>query len=91
VNGKLEADFERVSPANPISLSTINGPIKLSIPEASRPNMVAVNLRGGIDTDVGRPVRTSAGHRLLLKGNGAPIHVHNVNGGISIRSQHPLT
>src|SRR3954451_866240 len=35
VNGRLEAGFDRVSRANPINLSSVNGPIKLSIPSNS--------------------------------------------------------
>jgi len=91
VNGGLEADFDRVSPAKPISLSTINGAIHLTIPAASRPNLVASNLSGGIASDMGRVFRTSAGHHLIVKGSGAQIHLHNVNGGISIRSHERCT
>ena len=32
VNGQLEAGFQRVSRAKPISLSSVNGPIQLSLP-----------------------------------------------------------
>ena len=32
VNGQLEAGFQRVSKCNPISLSSVNGPIQLSLP-----------------------------------------------------------
>jgi DUF4097 and DUF4098 domain-containing protein YvlB len=88
VNGKLEAGFDRVSRSNPINLSSINGPIKLSIPSNSAAVVDAKNLSGGIESEFGRPWRASDGHRLkaLVNHGGAQIHVHNVNGGISIKS-----
>ena len=89
VNGRLEAGFERVSRANPISLSSVNGPIQLSIPvEFGRRRWTRKNLSGGIESEFGRPWRGSDGHRLkaLVNHGGAQIHVHNVNGGISIKS-----
>jgi hypothetical protein len=88
VNGRLEAGFERVSRANPINLSSVNGPIKLSIPSSSGAVLDARNLSGGIESEFGRPWRGNDGHRLkaLVNHGGAQIHLHNVNGGISIRS-----
>ncbi len=88
VNGHLEADFNRVSRANSISLSSVNGPIKLSLPSGAGAELFARNLSGGIDSDVGHAFRASGGHRLrtTLNRGGAQIHVNNVNGGISIRS-----
>ena len=88
VNGQLEAGFDRVSRTNSISLSSVNGPIKLSIPAGSGAQLVAHNLSGGIDSDFGRVWRASSGHRLRTTVNrgGAQIHLNNVNGGISIRS-----
>ena len=88
VNGRLEAGFERVSRANPINLSSVNGPIQLSIPSNSAAVVDAKNLSGGIESEFGRPWRGSDGHRLkaLVNHGGAQIHLHNVNGGISIKS-----
>jgi DUF4097 and DUF4098 domain-containing protein YvlB len=86
INGRVEADFESTSHANPISLSSVNGGIRLTLPSGSGASVDAHNLSGGIASDVGRVAHTHAGHRLLVKGNGAQIYVHNVNGGISIRS-----
>ncbi len=86
VNGRLEADFNRISRTNPISLSSINGPIRLSIPCEAAVELVARNLSGGIDTEFGRVSRASSGHRLHATVNrgGALIRMNNVNGGISI-------
>ena len=86
INGQVEAAFARTSAANAISLSSVNGPIRLTIPSGSGANLEARNLSGGIASDIGRVARTSGGQRLIVKGSGPQIHVHNVNGGISIRS-----
>jgi DUF4097 and DUF4098 domain-containing protein YvlB len=92
VNGRVEANFNRTSPANSISLSSINGAIDLTLPRGSGASLEAQNRSGGIASDVGRVCRTDAGHRLSVKGTGPHIRLHNVNGGISIRSsEHPCT
>ena len=88
VNGRLDAGFERVSRSNPINLSSVNGPIQLSIPSNSAAMVDAKNLSGGIQSEFGRPWRGADGHRLkaLVNHGGAQIHLHNVNGGISIKA-----
>lgn len=88
VNGPLTAGFDRISPAKPISLSSVNGPIKLSLPLGARASVNAHNQSGGIASDVGRVSRAEGGHELRadLNRGGTPIHVRNVNGGISIHS-----
>jgi hypothetical protein len=87
VNGLLEAGFARISRENPISLTSINGPIRISIPAGSGPNLDARNLSGGIESNIGRAIRSTSGHRLRTARRGGPlIHLHNVNGGISIRA-----
>jgi DUF4097 and DUF4098 domain-containing protein YvlB len=88
VNGFLDAGFQRIRKCNPISLSSVNGPIKVSLPSGAGANVSAQNLSGGIDADFGRSWRAPGGHRLeaAVNGGGAQIRVHNVNGGISIHS-----
>ena len=88
INGQVEADFNRVSRCHPITLSSVNGPIHVSLPSGASASVSAQNRSGGIDSDFGRPFRGSTGHRLdhNLNGGGAIIRVHNVNGGISIHS-----
>src|ERR1022692_3885057 len=49
VNGFLEAGFQRISKCNPILLSSVNGPIKVSLPWGAGANVRAHNLSGGID------------------------------------------
>lgn len=99
INGQLEAGFLRISKQNPISLSSVNGPIHLSIPSGSGASVTARNRSGGIDSEFGRVVHSTGVHHLqtVVHGGGALIHVHNVNGGISIhsawgrRSLHPVS
>jgi Toastrack DUF4097 len=88
VNGVLEAGFERVSRAHPITLSSVNGPIKLWLPGDASASLEAHNLSGGIDSEFGRAWRGPAGHQLhaMMHRGGARIRVSNVNGGISIRA-----
>jgi DUF4097 and DUF4098 domain-containing protein YvlB len=89
VNGQVEAAFDQVNPAKAISLTSVNGPIALALPAGARAQVSARNLSGGIRTDFGRPLRIapSGGQHLRtnIKGGGSTrIHLHNVNGGISI-------
>lgn len=99
VNGQLEAGFNRLSRQNPISLSSVNGPIRLSIPSGSGASLTARNRSGGIDSEFGRVILSTGLHQLqtVVHGGGTPIRVHNVNGGISIhstwgrRSLHPVS
>jgi DUF4097 and DUF4098 domain-containing protein YvlB len=99
VNGFLDAGFQRISKYHPISLSSVNGPIKVSLPSGAGANVSAHNLSGGIDADFGRAWRAPCGHRLeaAVNGGGTQIRVHNVNGGISIHarwnrhSPHPVS
>jgi DUF4097 and DUF4098 domain-containing protein YvlB len=88
VNGQVEANFQRIKPANAISLRSVNGSIVLSIPSGARAQLLAQNLSGGILTDFRQPETEERGHRFhaILKGGGAEIHLQNVNGGISIHS-----
>jgi hypothetical protein len=88
INGRLEADFQRLSKCYPISLTSVNGPIRVSLPPGAGATVTANNLSGGIDADFGRAWRAPGGHRLdaSVNGGGALIRVHNLNGGISIYS-----
>ncbi len=88
VNGKLDAAFNRLGPTKRISLSSVNGPIRLSLPAGAGASLTAHNLSGGIDSDVGRVCRADDGHDLRTQVNhgGTRIDVQNINGGISIRS-----
>jgi len=92
VNGQLEAGFQHLPGARAISLTSVNGPITLTLPAEGSATVNARNLAGGIRSDYGHPLRiaSSGGHRLrtfIRRGKGGMstrIQLHNVNGGISI-------
>jgi DUF4097 and DUF4098 domain-containing protein YvlB len=87
INGQLEADFDRVGAGRPITLSSVNGPIKLLLPHGTRASLNAHNVSGGIDSEFGRPARVNGAQQLSVVHQGAPqIRLTNVNGGISIHS-----
>ena len=88
INGHVEAEFQSVSRCKPITLSSVNGPIRLSLPAGAAATVSASNRSGGIDADFARAWRGATGHRLEapLNGGGAMIRLNNVNGGISIHS-----
>jgi DUF4097 and DUF4098 domain-containing protein YvlB len=88
VNGQLDAGFERVGKGKPITLSSVNGPIRVWLPFNAGASVDADNRSGGIESEFGRPWRGADGHRLRTTVNrgGTPVHVHNVNGGIVIRA-----
>jgi DUF4097 and DUF4098 domain-containing protein YvlB len=88
VNGLLEAEFEQIGPARQISLCSVNGPIRLSIPSGAGASVQAHNRSGGIDSQFGRVSRDQDGQQLraVVNRGGAQIRLENVNGGISIRS-----
>jgi DUF4097 and DUF4098 domain-containing protein YvlB len=88
INGQVEAEFQSISRCKPITLSSVNGPIRLALPAGAAATVSAQNRSGGIDSDFGRAWRASTGHRLeaALNGGGAVIRLNNINGGISIHS-----
>jgi putative adhesin len=88
VNGRLEVGFRRIESDDAILLSSVNGPIRLVLPPDAEANVEARNLSGGIDSSIGQTWRAAGGHRMRSAGKkgGAHIRLHNVNGGISIRS-----
>lgn len=88
INGRLDADFKRIAGSGTISLSSVNGAIRLSLPAEAAASLAARNLSGGIDSDIGHSWRESSGNHLraVLNRGGVQIHLRNVNGGIFIRS-----
>ncbi|HEX8921396.1 MAG TPA: DUF4097 family beta strand repeat-containing protein, partial [Pyrinomonadaceae bacterium] len=89
INGKLEAIFGRLNEAKAISLSSVNGPVALTIPSDSNAEIKASTVHGGIMNDFGLPVRRGdyVGRDLAgqLGQGGARIKLGNVNGSISIK------
>jgi len=88
VNGQLEANFDHISRCHPITLTSVNGAIRLSLPSGAAATVSANNRSGGINSDFGRAWRAPSGHKLTaaLNGGGAVIRLQNINGGISIHS-----
>jgi DUF4097 and DUF4098 domain-containing protein YvlB len=88
VNGQLDAGFETVGGGKTITLSSVNGPIRVWLPWNATASVDADNRSGGIESEFGHPWRGANGHRLRTNVNrgGTPVHVHNVNGGITIRA-----
>ena len=88
INGQLEAGFNRICASKEISLTSVNGPILLSLPANAKASLNARNLSGGIRTDFGHPARIlrAGGQQLrtVIKGGGTRIRLNNINGGISI-------
>jgi DUF4097 and DUF4098 domain-containing protein YvlB len=91
INGRVEANFYRISPEHSISLSSINGAIDLTLPTGTEASLEARNRSGGIASYIGHASRTEGGHQLIVKGIGPHIRLHNVNGGISIRAERACT
>lgn len=89
INGPLEADFDRMSAGDTITLHSVNGAIRLGVPDAACLNLSARNISGGIDSEFGHAARVNGAHQLELRGNGAKVRLDNVNGGISIHSMSP--
>ena len=88
INGRMEVGFAQISRSKPISLTSVNGAISLSLPSGAGASLEARNLSGGIQADLKRVWRALDGHslRATLNRGGTPIRLHNVNGGISIRA-----
>lgn len=88
VNGTVTADFDRIESGSRISLSTVNGQVKLAIPSDSNVTLKADSLNGDISNDFGLPVRKGkyVGRDLYGKiGTGdVQVKLSSVNGELSI-------
>ncbi len=88
INGHLDANFEHLQ-ATPIELSSVNGPLELTLPSDAKANIEATTVSGGIDNDFGLHTNNHrfVGHDLRgeLGGGGVQIRLNNVNGRIDVR------
>jgi DUF4097 and DUF4098 domain-containing protein YvlB len=88
INGRLEAVFDRLDASKPITLSSVNGSVALTLPSDSNAELKASTVHGGIRNDFGLPVRRGkyVGRDLAGRlGQGGPrIKLDNVNGSITI-------
>ena len=84
INGKLEAAFDRLDESKPISISSVNGNVLVTIPSDANADLKAGTVHGAIENDFGLPVRRGnyVGHDLAGQlGQGGPrIKLGNVNG-----------
>jgi DUF4097 and DUF4098 domain-containing protein YvlB len=88
INGRLEAVFDRLDQAKPISLNSVNGSVSLTLPSDSNAELKASTVHGGISNDFGLPVRRGkyVGRDLAgrLGQGGTRVKLSNVNGSINI-------
>jgi DUF4097 and DUF4098 domain-containing protein YvlB len=88
INGPLQATFTQLNESRPISLSSVNGSVTMTIPSDANASVRAGTVHGGISNDFGLKVKHGeyVGHSLDGQiGNGGPrIKLGNVNGGILI-------
>ena len=57
INNTLDASFDRLDATKPISLSSVNGNVIVTIPSDSDANLRASTVHGAINNDFGLPVR----------------------------------
>src|SRR5215471_7920176 len=89
INGRLEATFDRVDPANGISLNSVNGSVAVVLPSDAEGELKASTVHGGITNEIGLPVKKGkhVGQSLagLLGRGGSRIDLSNVNGSINVQ------
>lgn len=87
VNGRLDAEFDRLG-AGTVSLTSVNGEVTVRLPADADATVRASTVHGGIENDLGLPVRRGryVGQSLagqLGAGTGR-VKLDNVNGSIQI-------
>lgn len=89
-NGSIAAELLTVTPGRPVSLSTTNGRISVSVPRTIAAKVDADTTNGSITSDI--PVLTHAASKHSLRGtlNGggnAELRLHTTNGSIAINGR----
>ncbi|HEU4594719.1 MAG TPA: DUF4097 family beta strand repeat-containing protein [Pyrinomonadaceae bacterium] len=89
VNGLLEASFDRLNGSSGISLSSVNGPLNVTIPSDANVVLRADTVHGSIKNDFNLPVREGeyVGREIegRLGAGAARLNLSNVNGAINVR------
>ncbi len=89
VNGSVVVDFSQLNNDSIISLGTVNGSVRLTIPSAANATVRADTTNGSITNDFGLPVRKGkyVGRDLYGRiGSGdVKIKLNSVNGGLHIK------
>ena len=85
-NGGIDAELIRVTPGQPISLSTTNGRIELALPHNFAGEVDAGTTNGAISTDLPVAATRVGDNRLKgkINGGGTPLKLRTTNGGIEI-------
>ncbi|HEX8351465.1 MAG TPA: hypothetical protein VF611_00970 [Pyrinomonadaceae bacterium] len=90
VNGRLEAAFGHGRAPQPVTLTSVNGHIALTLPPDAGAELTAGTLHGRIRNDFGLSVLPAgrAGHESngTLGRGGPSVRLNNVNGDIEIRA-----
>ena len=89
VNGGLEAAFNQLGAANDIELTSVNGPVTITLPSDSNAELRVNSVHGNIVNDFGLPVRRGpyVGRDLAgtLGAGGASVKLSSVNGPVRVR------
>ncbi|MBC7933485.1 MAG: DUF4097 family beta strand repeat protein, partial [Rubrivivax sp.] len=89
VNGKLEATLDKLNESGTVSLTSVNGPLVVTIPSDSNATVRASTVHGQITNDFNLPVREGEHVGRDLEGRlgqgGSRVRLSNVNGPITIR------
>ena len=87
MNGRIEAEILQASFKDEIDLKTMNGGIKLYLPEDIRANIRATTANGRISSDFAVLLKGSSSRKRLrgeINGGGAEISLETMNGSIKI-------
>lgn len=89
VNGRTDVVFDQLAPNQRIELSSVNGPLSVTLPDDADADIRAETVHGGISNDFGLSVDkgryVGSNLRGTLGNGGARIELENVNGSIKIR------
>lgn len=89
VNGEVAADFDRLETGTKISLSTVNGRVKLTLPSDANATLKADSLNGEIRNDFGLTVRKGkyVGRDMYGRvGTGdVQVRLESVNGSLTVQ------
>jgi DUF4097 and DUF4098 domain-containing protein YvlB len=90
VNGSMKAQVSELTKYGDISMNSVNGSVRLDLPQDASAEISVKSVNGSIDTDfaaqnrsrffVGRSMRTTIG------GGAADVDIHTVNGSVRIRT-----
>jgi len=89
INGALEVSLDRLAEGQSVALSSVNGPVSLTLPSDASAHVRASTVHGSIRNDFNLPVRVGEYVGRDLEGRlgegSARVRLSNVNGQISLR------